>query len=239
MLRTEIAGIMASRPFIPESDPRQVSDYQGDAKAAATIFHCHLDPDQLEAYVRNQVSGRELEVCEEHLLVCEECRAALEETAAYVAAMRGAASKLKYKTERQPRRLWSWHPVPVWAAGAAMVLLLIPLGVRLATRDGAASYQTITMRAVRGPTSESQAAAGKPLQLILDLSGLPRAASYAVEMVDQNGDTVWRKTITGGGAGSGIRANAPAPRAGEYFVRLYAAPDQLLRESALHVASGQ
>ena len=48
------------------------------------------DEDQLERHSKNPLSEPEQRSCEEHLLICEACRNALEETETYVSAMRAA-----------------------------------------------------------------------------------------------------------------------------------------------------
>jgi len=51
----------------------------------------HIHEDQLERYSKDLLSEPEQRRCEEHLLICEACRNALEETEGYVSAMQAAA----------------------------------------------------------------------------------------------------------------------------------------------------
>jgi len=53
----------------------------------------HLDTDQIERYSMGDVSREETERFEEHLLVCEVCRSRIEESDAYIAAVRRAAAE--------------------------------------------------------------------------------------------------------------------------------------------------
>jgi anti-sigma factor RsiW len=50
----------------------------------------HISDDSLELYALGRLQEPELASTEEHLLLCQECRARLEETDAYVTAIREA-----------------------------------------------------------------------------------------------------------------------------------------------------
>jgi CheY-like chemotaxis protein len=142
--------------------------------------------------------------------------------------------------ERKPRKFWLPGGAPIWAAAAAaIVLAVIPFGALLRNRQ-LSEPQVVDLRAVRGQNGEAKVPSGKPLLLNLDISGLPRSASYRIEMVDKSGQTIWQKMAApAGAAGSEIRTNSAAPRPGRYFVRVYAPPDELLMEYVLRVDGSQ
>jgi anti-sigma factor RsiW len=50
----------------------------------------HIDEEALERYVLNQSPEPELEAVEEHLLICEECRAALNRAEIEISSIREA-----------------------------------------------------------------------------------------------------------------------------------------------------
>ena len=54
----------------------------------------HPDEETLEQYVLGRLSGGELTVLEEHLLICDTCRASLEQLGSYVEGMRGVGGGL-------------------------------------------------------------------------------------------------------------------------------------------------
>jgi anti-sigma factor RsiW len=57
----------------------------------------HMNPDEIEKYSMGTFSATEAAPFEEHLLVCEVCRAHVEASDAYVAAMRAAAKETRRK----------------------------------------------------------------------------------------------------------------------------------------------
>jgi hypothetical protein len=77
---------------------------------------------------------------------------------------------------------------------------------------------------MRGPVGAT-VPAGSPLALQPDLTGLPEASYYRLEMVDAVGNPVW--------SGTTKQTGAPALKAGEYYVRVYSPEGKLLREYGL------
>jgi anti-sigma factor RsiW len=59
----------------------------------------HIEDELLEAYALSRLQEPQLEYVEEHLLICEPCRARLVATDAFAAAMRAAA---------RPRARFAW-----------------------------------------------------------------------------------------------------------------------------------
>jgi hypothetical protein len=163
---------------------------------------------------------------EEHLLVCADCQQRLAETEAYLRAMRRAAARARAK-ERRPVWKLMWVR-PVWAFAAVVLVLAAGAGIEWRGRGAGTE---IALEATRGP--EAQAApAGAPLRLSLDATGLPEAAAYRVEVVDEAG----REAFAGRGQRNGARIAAAVPKglcAGRYFIRVYG--QGLLREYGLAV----
>jgi anti-sigma factor RsiW len=60
----------------------------------------HLGGEDAEKYSLGEMSEQELARCEEHLLICDPCRRQVEESDAYVAAMREAAGQLRKGSEK-------------------------------------------------------------------------------------------------------------------------------------------
>ncbi len=154
----------------------------------------------------------------------------------------GAADDLASTAkEPKPRKFWLPGGAPIWAAAAAaIVLAAVPFGMLIRNRQSSEAPQVVDLRALRGQIGEARVPSGRPLLLNLDISGLPRSASYRIEMVDQFGQTIWQRAAAPSGAtGSEIRTNSQAPRPGRYFVRVYSPPDELLMEYVLRVDGSQ
>lgn len=193
----------------------------------------HPTDDRLECYAMGRLAGQELEELEEHLLACTRCQDRLALEDAFTQGIRSAASAAV-----RPPAASRWPLArPVWALGLAVLGLLIFLAIaRQAARRPAAAPAVVVLQTTRGADNPPVASvpAGKPITLALDLTDLPRASEYRVEVVDATGHPVFqskaapekdnlRTTVSGGLA------------RGAYFVRIYSAAQELLREYALIV----
>lgn len=177
----------------------------------------HLDEEEIERYSLAKSPEAELSRVEEHLLVCAECRRQVELSDTYVRSMQGAA--------RLARRQRPFHAR--WTFGLVLAAALL-MGVVLVRRTSQPPFP-VSLSAMRGVAVSAQAPPGRPLRLQPDLTGLPAASSYRLEMVDQAGRKVWEGPFPG-------TAADPAT-AGTYFVRLYAPGGTLLREYGLEVST--
>jgi hypothetical protein len=185
-------------------------------------IHRHMDTEELEKYSLGDIAQTDVERIEEHLLICELCRRQLEETELYITAMRRASAELQHRPEKRP---W-WRPLPalLLAGGAlALVLLALPWNARRPTVN-------VILTATRDNAGQV-VPAGHPLWLHPDLTGLAPAPSYRLEVVNRDGGPVWGGPLAPPEGGVLI----PRQPAGTYFVRLYAAPHDLLREYGLEI----
>lgn len=157
---------------------------------------------------------------EEHLLVCEACRAAVEEAAAFVTAIRDAAGQLR-REQTHARRVR-----PAWAALAAAVLLLgAGAALRWARPGPSVPGIVVRLEAMRGALAV-KAPAGKPLEIRPDTTGLPVPPPYRMEIVTDAGRRVWS-------GATGVQVPPLTP--GVYFARVYSTSGSLLREYGLQV----
>ena len=62
-----------------------------EAAQCSTMGTKHISGDSLEQYALGQLREPDLAIVEEHLLVCEHCRARLADVDAFIRAMRDAA----------------------------------------------------------------------------------------------------------------------------------------------------
>ena len=206
----------------------------------------HALEEDLERYAMATLPEAEAEVLEEHLLICPLCQERLTESDEYLRAMRSAASKLRRRDSSSWRSRmelgWTAQAAPklVWAAGAAisLILLLLASGYWHRPRTGNSPPVAVVLQTLRGADGLAGAKApmNSPLALEADLSGLAIATVFPLEVVDAQGVLVQQLDVKP--IGGRLLAKVPGGLArGRYWVRLYAPnPDhELLREYALQV----
>ena len=183
----------------------------------------HSDPEELEQFATGNIASEEAERLEDHLLFCESCRVNLMETEAYLASIRRAAASY-----RKPKVQTAWSLVPLLAAGCCLVGLL---SFTLRWSGARQAPLAVNLTAMRANGNVTLAGAGRELQLHPDLTGLIPNSAYRLEMVDRNGRQVWRGELVP----PQDRVLASRQHAGTYFIRVYTAGGELLREYALQV----
>ena len=170
----------------------------------------HSSEDELELYVRGQLTPDRVDVLEEHLLVCESCRTALDEAVVYHRTMRAG---LAHTEEFRPRGWLQWMVTPSFPLAAAVLVIVAAAGWFI-TRPSAPRVQlaTIELIAMRGDMPVIDRAWETELRLkdLADFAG-------DVEMVDANGRPVWKGTVTS----DGILRVSKTLAEGTYFVRAY------------------
>ena len=192
----------------------------------------HASDDALERYAMGRLSEPELAGLEEHLLVCESCqdRLALEDSIRQ--GVRDEGTVL-----RQPRDI-VWRPFPrlAWAAGLVAVGLAVLAGFEWQSiRHAQGTPAVILLQTTRGTEDPTPAApAGRPLTVLLDLTGLQQFTEYKLEIVRAAG----RPEFQANPAPQGNKLQATLSRglaSGAYFVRVYSPARELLREYTLLV----
>lgn len=196
----------------------------------------HVQEEELEQYCLGGLAEVRCGRLEEHLLLCEACRDRLTETESFIGAVRqagrqwsgehlerGAAGVIAGRAwgERWPR-----HPAPMLVI-AALLLVCAALWIGRRSNMPAPLPFAVELTAVRG-AAPGQAPAGRSLLLQLDLTGLSDGQPFAGEVVDASGSRVAEFPV---GPPPLLKAMAP----GDYFVRIYKASRELLREYALTV----
>lgn len=199
----------------------------------------HIESETLEQYAMETLPEPQMADFEEHLLVCAGCQDRLEETDAYIQALRAVAPQLrKERASLLARILPGWlNPLrgrsPVWAV--AMAALMVVVGTewsgRQVTQTELAVVALETSRGADG-ISQAHAVAGAPVALSFDLHELPVYTSYYLEIVDSVGSKVWAASAEAR-AGQILKILDRALGKGNYFVRLYAPNRELLREYSL------
>jgi hypothetical protein len=200
----------------------------------------HVPEEWFELYLMNNLPEPQTAILETRLLVDEDCRRKLDETEAYIAAMRGALRR----AQREPvvgRGHW-WNGLALrwlaWPLPLATVSVLAGVGVLvfgtlLYRGDGLGPVtQTINLTAQRGLPSDAVAHPGH-LQLRLDLRGISEHAGSTVQVVTELGGAVWSGPMRAEGDYATVDVRRRL-EPGEYLVRINSGPDQL-REFRLAV----
>ena len=170
----------------------------------------HSSEDELELYVRGQLTPDRVDALEDHLLVCESCRTALDEAVVYHRTMRVG---LAHTEEFRPRGWLQWMGTPSFALAVAALVIVAAAGWFM-TRPSAprAPLAVIELVAMRGDMPVIDRARETELRL----KDLADFAGY-VEVVDANGRPVWKGAVTSGGV---LRVSKTLAE-GTYFVRAY------------------
>ncbi len=180
----------------------------------------HPDEAVLESYSMNKLDGEQLDVFEEHLLICAECQDRVTDTDSFVRGMRSA---LVAPVPESSAFGWDWKryfqmPAPVWATAAVACAGIVGAFAVYKLNPDTAPL-AIALSATRGgyiPTAKS----GTPLDLDLDTRDLTPGAGNRVQIVNGDGTEVWS------GAASSVRNGhvhalvVSRLNPGQYYVRI-------------------
>jgi len=170
---------------------------------------------------------------EEHFMACAACQDQLLEMEAYVNAVRSVSPTLR-QAIRQPRRaVRSWQ---VWAGMAASIATIFLIGRLWLGAPATGPSAVVVLQATRGieGLSTAAASAGRPISLQIDPTELLASLSYRLEIVDSAGTSVSAGDAISQG-GQIVQTLPKGLPAGKYYVRLYSASGELLREYGLQV----
>lgn len=188
----------------------------------------HIDEELLERYaLARPIEEAQLELLEEHLLVCPRCQVRLEKLDVFSLAAKSAAQKIAGQ-ESQPVAKPVW---PGYAARAAMLAVAASVAIFVFVpkqADVSAEPATVSLVSTRDE-SRIEAPAQRPLRFQLDLTGLESLHPATYEVLSAEGDLIYRRQIAQN------EVNPPLP-AGRYWVRLKAESNgAVLREFALQL----
>jgi hypothetical protein len=202
----------------------------------------HPSEEILEEYLFHRLPEAVTAPVEEHLLTCHRCQDLLRETEQFISAMNVAARRA-VPSIGPARSVWRTNPdaIPRYPhpstskATLASVFALTLLTVVVFRKHQAQEIAvpvSVTLSSLRGAVPASPASAGKPLRLNIEAPDIALGQYYRGELVDAAGRPVWNGAVT---AVSGVLTMAvltPLP-SGVYWVRLYGADSELLREFGL------
>jgi len=193
----------------------------------------HLHEDELEQYSMGTLPGDRVGPFEEHFMVCETCQDHLLEMEAYVNAVRSVSPTLRQATPWHWKALRSW---PSWVGLAASIAAIFLIGRLWLAAAVPGPPVAVFLQATRGieGLSIATAAAGRPLSLQIDPIEILTSLSYRLEIVNSSGNSV----SDGRAISQNGRIVQTLPKglsAGKYYVRLYSAAGELLREYGLQI----
>jgi predicted anti-sigma-YlaC factor YlaD len=195
----------------------------------------HESDERLELYALGRLSDSDLIGIEEHLLVCDHCRDRLDETADIAFAFREdlRSNPVLYGAGRAGWFQWlgiEWLRLkPQFAVAAVLAVAMLVVFVVRSGNTQLAQVATLQLTAMRGAGIQTVPPARE-----LDLTLSDAGAALSVEVVDGNGAAVWAGTpeiVAGTARVKIVKALSP----GDYFTRVYDAPDHMLHEYGFSV----
>ena len=201
-------------------------------------FPAHPSEDILEEYVFRRLPEPLARHVEEHLLICPACQQTVEKTDELIALLKSAAAhpaELAHAggvwntAQESARRMLV--PNAGWAAALAMICLAILVFWR---QPEEVPLAPVTLSSFRGSEPVSMAPAGKQLRLAIEAPDLPACRNYHVELVRATGERAWEGPAAENSGKLSAKVSKPL-QIGLYWVRLYAADGELLREFGLRV----
>lgn len=186
----------------------------------------HIEEITLARYTLGKLTADLEAAVEQHILTCDSCRIRAEEELAWLPAVKQALPMLPPETEPKHRR-WSFRLlVPAFGTCALLIVTAVKF-----FPSKAGPPTAIALYSMRGPETQANGPAGKPLLLQPDLGLLEEAPTYGIELVNEVGVRRWKGTLQNSGSQPSIVV--PGQPAGVYFVRVYLPSGSLLREYAL------
>jgi len=197
-----------------------------------------ISDESLEKYAMDSLPESMLAELEEHLLVCSLCREKLVEHDSYVDAIRVAATRLDREDESKRRllaRVSHTLTIPrlAWAM-TVVALVLAAIGLRVSLRSSQPARPFAIMLGSMRSFDGQRAPAGRPIELSLDLAGVPSFPTYIVKVVNELG---WLQLESIGVEGQGkvTTSLSGSLRRGDYIIQLYSPSREVLREYILKI----
>jgi hypothetical protein len=194
-------------------------------------FATHPSDDAWEEYAFGRLDESRMAPIEEHLLVCTQCQETLARLDTFIAAMKSAGPVMAALGAESVWTRWLGSPRRVAVAfGAAVLVIGMSVASALHTlrdRSSAGPLAVVALQSFRGDTVQT-APSGRPLELQLPAADATPGSTFRLEVVTASGTTVWK----GDPGATRVRKGF---RKGVYFVRLYDASGELLREYSLRV----
>ena len=197
----------------------------------------HGTDDQLEAYALGQLAISDqpgLETLEEHLMICSICRDRLDGVEAFTSGMKDAFGTSPAIAVSKQTGMFSWLPWPRVSLALALLALAAIISIFSRGQTQFAPVANLQLSTTRGEMSVT--APARELDLTL-LNAPVEGQSFRAVIVNATGRTVW--------SGLARQDNDPADslqvkaqhrfESGDYFLRLYGASGDVVREYGFRI----
>ncbi len=231
-----------------------------DARPSVLV---HATEELLEEYSFGRICEPQLGWLEEHLLICEQCQAELDDIEEYKVFMKAGLASFEserlaaaspavstaggdppFRSQSTVREALScyfaWPRMPGVKSLLVASVVLVMAGAAATWKTQSSSVGTVPVATIRlialrgGEGDVAHAPSGRPLELVFGRTDLDGDLSYRAEVVDASGRQMWSGNVRIAEQSLSIRVDG-ALRAGVYWVRLYSSSGQLLREFGLRV----
>jgi hypothetical protein len=197
----------------------------------------HGTDDQLEAYALGQLATSDqprLELLEEHLMICSTCRDRLDGVEAFTSGMKDAFGTNSAIAISKPRELFAWLPWPKVSIGLAFLALIAIILIFSRTQTQFAPMANLQLSATRGETPVT--APARELDLTLRNAPL-EGQNLRAAIVNATGRTVWSGQARQDNSAAGSLQIKAQQRfnSGDYFLRLYGASGDVVREYGFRI----
>jgi hypothetical protein len=187
--------------------------------------HFHGTDDQLEQYALGRLPDLDLPLLEQHLMTCAACRERLNGIEDFAIGMQDALS-----AKPVPQPDWfAWLRRPALSMGLTFAALIVVVGIFSNGAPKVAQNASLQLTAMRGEMPLAAPAREFDVTLV---DGPREGGPFRVEVVNANGARVWSGLASGRQFKLQQRLGS-----GDYFVRLYAASGDLLREYGFRIRS--
>lgn len=192
----------------------------------------HESEERLELYMMHRLPESEIQVVEEHLLMCDPCRERLDQAEVFAVHMREALQSQPLTTSAPGWFSAGWFGwlKPQFAMAGAFAAVLLAVGI-YATMGSVrvAPVASLQLTAMRGSEIQTVSPARE-----LDLSFTDAPAPSRVDIVDASGASVWTGTLTPH-AGRVETKVGQVLSPGNYFARVSGPSGQVLHEYGFRV----
>jgi len=186
-------------------------------------FVVHPNEEILEEYALHRLPYALTPQVEEHLLLCESCRGTVAGTDAFVAAMKIAADQPATWRRFLPSGANRTQLAPM---AALVILALVSIWPY---RPEPSAPVPVSLSSLRGSSPLAPAPTGKRVRLSIDQPDLVPTGEYRIEVVDAAGNPIWKGQVSDVDGKLVATLSKPLIK-GVYWVRLYGADSELLRE---------
>jgi len=197
----------------------------------------HGSDDQLEQYSLGRLSSSDVEVLEEHLMICTVCQERLDGVADFALGMREVLETDPVPVADAPpkrplKTSWfDWVRRPAFSMALGFAALILVIGIFSTGRTKFAPSASLQLTAMRGEMPFTVPAR----QFELTLSDAPREGGpFHIEVVNEMGLSMWRGLAPSGPDGVHVNVQQKLDPGG-YFVRIYSADGKVLREYGFRV----